>query len=112
MPPRLSQDQTDRITAQIEAGIHALYIAKAEKVGKDTTYRIQRNIRGVGQPYPLSIAVQGRPQLLTPAQEDGLLEYLTGRPDAMLEDMQDWLWDRLDVSISIATISRTLKRRK
>ena len=58
------------------------------------------------------MAAIGRPLLLLPAEEDALLEYLTGRPDAMLEDMQEWLWDRLDVSVSITTISRTLKRRK
>jgi transposase len=53
--------------------------------------------------------VQGRPRLLTKAQLEDLLAYLDERPDAYLDEMAYYIFDRHSIDVSIPTVSRLLK---
>ena len=91
MPLPLSKDHIDRIIAYLEAGISPQSIVGAEGVGIASIYRIKRNLDGLGQPMSLKLGVIGQPKLLTAAHEDAVLEFLTRRPNALLEEIREWI---------------------
>ena len=112
MTPRLVQTQIDRIVGQLAAGLSPADVAAIESVNKETVRRIKINNQAFNSPYAPRLTPQGRKRALTVAMKDALLEYLTGRPDAFLDEQQYFLWDKFDVHTSLSTISRTLKMTK
>ena len=110
MPARLSDLQVNRIISRLKEGDPPKLISETENVHIATVYRFKRNTQAFATPYPDSMLHLGRPKKMTREIEEALLEYLLGRPDAMLEEQQYWLWDNFGITIHTSTISRFLKQ--
>jgi transposase len=70
----------------------------------------RRSLAYWGQPYAPACIKLGRPTTLRERHRTLLREYLTGRPHAYLEEIQQWLLEELGVEVSISLVWRELKR--
>ncbi|KAF2177471.1 hypothetical protein K469DRAFT_807677, partial [Zopfia rhizophila CBS 207.26] len=86
-------------------------ITNVTKASSATVYRIRLSLDLFGTPYAPRTVRQGRPARLTRFHEDELLNYLEYTPTAQLDEMQNFLLDKHEISCSISTIYRVLQRR-
>ena len=70
MPRCLPDDIVHRILIRLSTSESVPSIAKAVGVAHETVYRIERNIKLWGVPYPPPTIKLGRPRLLLPHQEE------------------------------------------
>ena len=107
----LSRPLRFRILRLLLLGWHAHAIAEACCVGLSTVYRYANNILRYEAIRPPLRRKLGRPRKLTVADEGALLEHLLHHGYLQLEEIRFWMWCECGVLVSLATISRTLKRR-
>lgn len=112
MPPPLSDELRNRIQLHLHNKMEVASIAKLEKVGKATIYRIIENLRNHGTPTAPPKGKTGRPFMLSPAARDFLRAFVESNPEAYQYEMQYELFDRFGLVVSQATISSTLYKMK
>jgi transposase len=86
-------------------------IANECGVSEGTVYRIQRNLLLYGSVRKPGFRQLGRPLKLTEADEDALFEWLLHENWREQEEMVYWLWHERGVTVTQATVSRTVRRR-
>jgi transposase len=70
--------------------------------------RIKQNLHFYGKTKAPSNGV-GRPRSVTPPMLDALCEHLLEKPGLYLDEMELFLWDEFEVSVSTSSIRRALK---
>ena len=86
-------------------------IADACRVSLGLVERYRSHLLYYGTTKPTGVKPKGRPLSITKAAEERLLEYI-GESDQSptLDEMQEVLLNECDIDVSIATISRRLKK--
>jgi transposase len=79
-------------------------------VSESTIWRWQARILKTGSIAPSALVPMGRPQSLTQADEQAMLEWMLREGWMMLDQIQAWLWYEQGVMMSTSTICCTLKR--
>ncbi|CUS14639.1 unnamed protein product [Tuber aestivum] len=75
-----------------------------------TVVRIQRNLKKYGTTNKPRQGVVGRPAKITEPMAQAVLEALTEKPEMYLEELARVLHDEFDEWVSVATLSRYLKK--
>ena len=109
---KLAPSTLQAVLDRIDAGLTNTQILLQTGVSRDCTARRRHNLQQWGYPYAPPCVVRGRPSTLSNAHRRKLIEYLSGRPHAYLEKIRDWLLEEFNVSISVSSISRELKKMK
>lgn len=108
MPPRLPEAQIDRICARLRAGDTVRSIVADEDVSARCVRNYASNLTVFDSPHSSSITKMGRPKLLAPGHLAILEDWLLGRPESYLDEMQYFLWDQFNITCYISTIKRSL----
>lgn len=77
-----------------------------------TVYRMQENMLMYGSPMAPHRRQEGRPRKMCQAAEESLTEYLTRHPTASHKELQRFLREEWTVIVSLATVSRAIKRQE
>lgn len=106
---RLAPSTLQALLDRIRAGVNSTQIQYQTGVAATTTLRVKLALAYWGEPYAPACVKRGRPRKLLPIHRARLREYLTGRPQAYLEEVRDWLYDEFDLIVSLTLVSRELK---
>jgi transposase len=103
-----SIDLRERIVHSVQAGRSQLETARIFGIGVSSVKRYlqQQRQRGTLAPKP----IPGAQRHIGPEQEDALRAQLTAHPDATLEHHCAWWEEAHGQQVSIATMSRALRR--
>ena len=93
MSRRLQQAQIDRICSRLRAGDTVRLIFADKNVFIRIIRNYASNLVAFDSPHPPSMAKQGRLRLLAPGHLAVLEDWLLGRPEAYLDEIQYFLWD-------------------
>jgi transposase len=107
---KLAPSTLQAVIDRIDAGLNDTQIHAQTGVSRGCTARKRRNIQQWGHPYAPPCVTRGRPATLSNAQRRELTEYLHSKPQAYLEEIKDWLLEDFNISLSISSISRELKK--
>lgn len=111
MPARLSEDLCRRIVAwRLEDGFEVEDIAVLAACSVRTVYNVlalYRDFNAVHNPHARQ---RGRPRALTTNDTSYLHSLLRADPTLYLDELQERLYQARDVDVSIATLSRALRR--
>ncbi|CAZ79284.1 unnamed protein product [Tuber melanosporum] len=113
MSPPTSAEQRAKIEALLADGkIPRKDIGKHvdPPVCYGTVVRIQRNLKKYGTTNKPRQGVVGRPAKITEPMAQAVLEALTEKPEMYLEELARVLHDEFDEWVSVATLSRYLKK--
>ena len=110
MAPNLAAAQHDHIRDMIVSGsLTCLQMGEAAGCSSRSVKSISENLRCFGR----TTAPQnggGRPRSITPLMVDALRQHLLEKPDRYLDELVVFLWDEFEILVTVATISRTLRR--
>ena len=116
MTPRAPAHIVTSIEADYFGLIAAKYIIiRHPEVFKTTVYLLLKNLKEHRAAYPILHAEPqpfGRPQLITPAIEDDVVELLMRAPTYYLDEIRHWILMNHNIWISELTVCRTIKRRE
>lgn len=103
----------NQIQADMEAGFdNEAILAGGYEVSRRTVERYRGSFNRYGLVYVPPDNVGGRPTALNDLHIAELHAYLMERPSAYLDEMVYFLLDEFNLSVSPATVQRTLKRSK
>ena len=100
------------LEAYFEAGLPVREIVRQTSLYQDTVYKLRKDYRSFGQLYPPQSVKLGRPRLLTTEQEERLLDYLSDRPTAYLDELSWFCADEFNIAVGESTIRSVLKRQR
>jgi transposase len=103
--------ETAHVVRLLLLGWKLAAIYEETKVPIKTLYRWQQNLKLYGSVRPPQRRAWGRRKVLTNADENALFEHLLLAGWMYLDEMQQWILEERDVTVSVSTISRMLKRR-
>ena len=109
MPPQLSQQQRESITASLFRREDAKEIAEANGISERQVRRIAQNLKQYGTVTAPRLKKMGRPTCLNKEIEDDLREFVSAQPLALLEDMQAHIQQKFNVKCSRASLSRRMR---
>lgn len=111
MPAPLSDDLRSRIVSwSIDDGMSAPDIAHLAHCSERTVHEILRIWREYGELHDPTVRARGRRRALNTGDLDYMTSLIIGNPTHYLDEIQDLLYNNRDIDISIATISRLLRR--
>ena len=111
--PRPLYDQSLRqlIATNIEAGVGALQIAEYLRVSPGLVTYYRKKIAAFGAIDTPSGTVRGPKRKLHPAAEDSIIDQVAANPTIFLDELQVWLQEEWNITVSLPTIQRCLNRR-
>ncbi|KAK2810207.1 hypothetical protein FQN50_003177 [Emmonsiellopsis sp. PD_5] len=109
MPPRLTQEQKQAITAALFRQETYSHIAATHGVSKRRLSRIAHCLRTWGTTHPPQTKPMGRPKTITDEIGEGLREYVNAHPLSNIEEMQNHIENTFHLKCSFRAISRRLK---
>ncbi len=112
MTPALATTQKDRIAIHLQQGLSCSVVAAVEDVGERTVARIKARLRTYGEHTAPRMSAKGPAPLVHPAARIGLKYFLENQPWAYQEEMQYYLFDDWNLTVSQATVSKVLKAMK
>jgi len=116
MTPRAPAHIITSIEADYFGLIAAKYIIiRHPEVSKTTVYLLLKNLKEHRAAYPILHAEPqpfGRPQLITPAIEDNVVELLMRAPTHYLDEIQHWILMNHNIWISELIVCCIIKRRE
>jgi len=110
MRRHLSQDLRERIVEWYLDGRDTNEIAELAGCSRRTVFEIARLYREFGDVYNPHTRRRGRPRALNPGDITFLCSLLDATPTLYLDEIQDRLFSMREVDVSLATLSRTLRR--
>lgn len=113
MPPPLSDAQKNRIRQYLSDGHRPTAIGALEGVTDWSVRKIRDNLAAYGTHTRTKGGVKrGPPYKMLPSAWDDIRTLVEQKPEVQLKEIQDFIFDRWGVRISIAHISHTLKKMK
>ena len=109
MPPQLSQQQRESITASLFRREDAKEIAEANGISERQVRRIAQNLKQYGTVTAPRLKKMGRPTCLNKEIEVDLRQFVSAQPLALLEDMQAHIQEKFNVKCSRASLSRRMR---
>lgn len=103
-----SADFRERLLSAIDAGLSQAEASRMFGVGTSTITRWRQRRAATGAAAPLPRA--GRPPRIGPAQAAALRRQVSRHADATLADHCAQWQQELDVTVSVATMSRAIRR--
>jgi transposase len=97
-------DLRERVLADVDAGLGKEAVARKYRVSSGWVYKLHRQRSETGQIAPRRGPPGPKPKLAS--QTERLVQLVAAQPDATLSELRE----RLGVSVSLATIWRTLKK--
>src|SRR2546421_2408698 len=73
---------------------------------------LRKLIQTFGTATPPHPSVQGRPRKIHTEAEEGILDFLDDNPTAYLDEIQDFLLTEYQITASVPTVSRCVKKLK
>lgn len=110
--PPLSDTQKDHIQQDLAHGLSPDVIAETEHASARAVRRIRLNIATFSHHTAPQIGKKGAPFKITLAARNLLRSFLESKPSSYLDEMQCFLFDELDIHVSLDTVSRTLRSMK
>lgn len=111
MPPHLSQETRDRIVFwHYTLGLPVSEIAKQVPCSTRTVYNVLEVYRKYGESRNPFLNPPGRERALQPSDIDYIVGLLQANPSLYLDELQEHLLNQRRVNVSVATISRALRR--
>lgn len=107
------------VSTDIKARIPVLYLEQGRSVeeiceilsvGKSMVYQTLAYIRQHGTPHNPFARPTGRPRILTSEHVEFIRTLLSDKPTLYLDEIQDYLTNTFGISVSLATLIRTLRR--
>ena len=124
MPFLFAFTMSPRAPAHIIASIKSDYfglisskniVIRHPEVAQCTVYLLVKNLKEHRAAYPILHAepqLFGRPRLITPAIEDGIMELLMRAPTHYFDEIRHWILINHNIWISESTVCRTIKHRE
>lgn len=106
----LSPTLRTRIVRLLVLGWSPDLIAVEVRCSVSLVYRIRQNLQMYGTPFVPRLRQSGRPNSLSPAALEGLVEYVERYPTAHQKEMRWFLWEEFGVVAHQSTVSRALHK--
>ncbi|KAI9701987.1 MAG: hypothetical protein M1836_001331 [Candelina mexicana] len=110
MPAPLCPAKREVIEDALSRSVDASLISLVAGVSTQQIAKMKRNISVYGSSYKPREKASGRPKKLNEGMDKELRTFLHEHPTVYIHDVRSFLSDRFEVHLSVASISRLLKR--
>ena len=114
MPHALTARARAEIELQLGLGTDYKQIARSFNISLPQVYKMRSNLKYFGSVWvdPKQFVKPGRPKILTREHEEAVVDFLLENKQAYLDEVVTFLEEEFDVSPSLNTVSRLLRRLK
>ena len=98
------------VANSITAGTSTAKIVEALEISRRTVDNYRHNIRTFGVYNSPPASIPHYPQKIHLATQEAMIELLHTNPTIYLDEVQDWLFNKFEIDVSIPTVHRYMKR--
>jgi len=110
MPSKLTDEARADIELQLKAGSDPQFLAFIYRITPQQIWKMRRNLEMFGSVVAPRLQVQGRPRLITPEAEEGILEFLLEyNQQAYLDEIVVFLKEKYRIKTSKWTVEKMVK---
>jgi transposase len=110
--PKYHESVRKAVEDLLRAGAQSSEIEQSLRVSQPWVSELRKLIETFGTAIPPHPSVQGRPRKIHTEAEEGILDFLDDNPTAYLDEIQDFLLTEYQITASVSTVSRCIKKLK
>jgi transposase len=110
--PKYHESVRKAVEDLLGAGAQSSEIEQSLRVSQPWVSELRKLIQTFGTATPTHPSVQGRSRKIHTEAEEGILDFLDDNPTAYLDEIQDFLLTEYQITASVPTVSRCVKKLK
>jgi transposase len=110
--PKYHESVRKAVEDLLGAGAQSSDIEQSLRVSQPWVSELRKLIQTFNTATPPHPSVQGRPRKIHTEAEEGILDFLDNNPTAYLDEIQDFLLTEYQITVSVSTVSRYIKKLK
>jgi transposase len=110
MPPKYHESVRGAVEDFLRAGLGNSEIGLNLQVSNQWVSDLRKLLLAFGTTIPPHPSVRGRPRKIHAEAEEGILDFLENNPTAYLDEIQDFLLTEYQITASVPTVWRCVKK--